>query len=205
MGSIRGSLKKVFQVLLLAAILTGLILPAVTMAQVAETPQTQAAAEPVAAPAPAAGDSNIGRALFTGEKRFVNGGPPCISCHSAGEGALDGGILGPNLTQVFAGPKRALLMTGWVNSPGLPVMGPVFSARNITEEEMEHLRAFFSSIAAKQPAPSKTGTFVGISAAGFVGILIFFSIVWSGRYRKRNKGTAHDALWRNYGGKGGQR
>ncbi len=203
MGSIRGSLKKVFQVLLLAAILTGLILPAVTMAQVAETPQTQPAAEPAAAPPP--GDSNIGRALFTGEKSFVNGGPSCISCHSAGEGALDGGILGPNLTQVYAGPKRALLMTGWVNSPGLPVMGPVFSARNITEEEMEHLRAFFSSIATKQPAPSKTGAFVGISAAGFVGILIFFSIVWSGRYRKRNKGTAHDALWRNYGGKGGQR
>lgn len=205
MGSIRGLFKKVFQVLLLAAILTGLILPAVTMAQVAETPQTQPAAEPAAAPAPAAGDSKIGRALFTGEKRFVNGGPSCISCHSVGVGALDGGVLGPNLTQVYAGPKRALLMTGWVNSPGLPVMGPIFSAKNVTEQEMEHLRAFFSMTASQQPAPSKTGAFVGISAAGFVGILIFFSIVWSGRYRKRNKGTAHDALWRNYGGKGGQR
>ncbi len=202
MGSIRRSLKGFFQVLLLAAVFTGLILPAVAMAQVAETQPTQEAA---AAPALLPGDSNIGRALFTGEKRFTNGGPPCISCHSAGEGALDGGILGPNLTQVFAGPKMALLNTGWVNSPGLPVMGPVFSARNVTDQEMEHLRAFFSSIATKQPAPSKTGAFVGISAAGFVGILIFFSIVWSGRYRKRNKGTAHDALWRNYGGKGGQR
>lgn len=203
MGSIRWSLKGFFQVLLLAAVLIGLILPAVAMAQVAETQQS--AAEPAAAPALAAGDSNIGRTLFTGERRFTNGGPPCISCHSAGEGALDGGILGPNLTQVFAGPKMALLNTGWVNSPGLPVMGPIFSARNVTDQEMEHLRAFFSSIATKQPAPSKTGTFVGISAAGFVSILIFFSIVWSGRYRKRNKGTAHDALWRNYGGKGGQR
>lgn len=203
MGSIRWSLKRFFQVLSLAAVLTGLILPAVAMAQVAETQQP--AAEPAAAPALAAGDSNIGRTLFTGEKRFTNGGPPCISCHSAGEGALDGGILGPNLTQVFAGPKMALLNTGWVNSPGLPVMGPVFSARNITEQEMEHLRAFFSSIATKQPVPSKTGTFVGISAGGFVSILIFFSIVWSGRYRKRNKDTAHDALWRNYGGKGGKK
>jgi hypothetical protein len=173
------------------------------MAAAAQTAETQPAQEAPAAPA-VQGDYKTGMALFTGEKRFTNGGPPCISCHSAGVGELDGGILGPNLSQVYAGPKRALLMTGWVNSPGLPVMGPIFSAKNITEAEMEHLRVFFSETAKQAPMASKTGAFVGAGAAGFIGIMIFFSIVWSGRYRKRNKGTAHDALWRNYGGKGGK-
>lgn len=173
------------------------------MAAAAQTAETQPAQEAPAAPAEQ-GDYKTGKALFSGEKRFINGGPPCISCHSAGVGELDGGILGPNLTQVYSGPKRALLMTGWVNSPGLPVMGPIFSAKNITEAEMEHLRVFFSETAKQPVAASKTGTFVGAGAAGFIGIMIFFSIVWSGRYRKRNKGTAHDALWRNYGGRGGK-
>lgn len=180
-----------------------ILMPMAVAAQTAETQQTEPAQDAPAAPAEQ-GDYRTGRALFTGEKRFTNGGPPCISCHSAGVGELDGGILGPNLTQVYAGPKRALLMIGWVNSPGLPVMGPIFSAKNITEAEMEHLKVFFSETAKQPVAASKTGSFVGAGAAGFIGIMVFFSIVWSGRYRKRNKGTAHDALWRNYGGKGGK-
>ncbi len=197
----RNGLLKEASKLILALVL--ILVPMIAAAQTAETQQAQPAQESPAAPAEQ-GDYKTGRALFTGEKPFTNGGPPCISCHSAGIGALDGGVLGPNLTQIYAGPKRALLMIGWVNSPGLPVMGPIFSAKNITEAEMEHLRTFFSETA-KQPAmASKTGSFLGAGAAGFVGIMIFFSIVWSGRYRKRNKGTAHDALWRNYGGKGGQ-
>lgn len=193
--------KKGFKKILRFTLAVILILMPMTVA--AQTAETQPAQDAPAAPAEQ-GDYKIGRALFTGEKAFTNGGPPCISCHSAGVGELDGGILGPNLTQVYAGPKRALLMTGWVNSPGLPVMGPIFSAKNITEAEMEHLRVFFSETARQPVAASKTGSFVGAGAAGFIGIMIFFSIVWSGRYRKRNKGTAHDALWRNYGGKGGQ-
>lgn len=193
--------KKGFKKALKLILALALIVMPMTVA--AQTGETQPAQEAPAAPA-VQGDYKTGMALFTGEKRFANGGPPCISCHSAGIGALDGGVLGPNLTQIYAGPKRALLMTGWVNSPGLPVMGPIFSAKNITEAEMEHLRVFFSETAKQPVAASKTGSFVGAGAAGFIGIMIFFSIVWSGRYRKRNKGTAHDALWRNYGGKGGK-
>ncbi|MBI5180214.1 MAG: hypothetical protein HZA05_02275 [Nitrospirae bacterium] len=195
----RKGFKKVLR-FTLAVIL--ILMPMTVAAQTAETQQAQPVQEAPAAPAEQ-GDYKTGMALFTGEKRFTNGGPPCISCHSAGVGALDGGVLGPNLSQIYAGPKRALLMIGWVNSPGLPVMGPIFSAKNITEAEMEHLRVFFSETARQPVAASKTGSFLGAGAAGFIGIMVFFSIVWSGRYRKRNKGTAHDALWRNYGGKGG--
>lgn len=149
------------------------------------------------------GNYKAGEDLFTGRTRFQNSGPPCISCHSAGVGGLDGGTLGPNLSKVWV-DKPFFIDVNWVNSEGIPVMGPLFSKRNITEEEMEHLKAFFSVRAQQAKASSSTGKFVGGGIIGFIIIMVFFSIVWSGRYRSRNQGTAHDALWRNYGGKGGK-
>ncbi len=193
-------------VVLIAAGLIGL--PALVSAETGQNPAaTGAAAVEEAVPA-VQGDAGMGRMLFTGEKRFENGGPACISCHSVGVGTLGGGTLGPNLMLpnekygVGPAPQNPLIASAWINSTGTPIMGPIFSRKNVTDDEVTHLKAFFSTLPAEQP--SKTGAFVGISAAGFVGILIFFSIVWSGRYRKRCGGTAHEAIWRNYGGKGGK-
>jgi hypothetical protein len=188
------------------------------MAVAAETQQIQPTAPGTTVVAPgeeplavevteysAGGDANIGRTLFTGETRFTNGGPPCISCHSAGVGALGGGILAPNLTKAFADPsKNPLMSTAWVNGGGSPVMGPIFSNKNITQIEMLNLRAFFKVASEKDVAPSSTGKFTILGLLGSVGILVLFTIVWSKRYSKRNQNTAHDALWRNYGGKGGR-
>ncbi len=150
------------------------------------------------------GSAAAGEKLFTGQKRFANGGPACISCHNASVGALGGGALGPDLTKVWADPsKNPLLNVAWVNNEGIPVMGPVFSRHNIEEAEMTDLRAFFEQ-QSKGPVSSSTGAFTIIGLGGFIGILIVFNIIWAGRYRSRNKGTAHEALWRNYGGKGGR-
>ena len=201
-----------------AALIVGVgILPMQAMAEQAATGHPAPAAEaaaPEAAPAEAmpmeaapveTGDANIGKTLFTGETRLTNGGPPCMSCHSAGVGELGGGILGPNLTMVYADEsKNPFLSTGWVNGGGSPVMGPIFAAKNVTEEEMQDLRAFFKSASERGMVGSSTGTFTGIGIIGGVGIMILFSIIWSRRYSKRNQNTAHDALWRNYGGKGGR-
>ncbi len=200
----------------LAALLVGALVP---MAHATEqaAPAAQAAPADATAVAPAeaapaveeapveAGSAAIGRLLFTGEQAFASGAPPCMSCHSAGVGALGGGTLGPNLTKTYADPsKNPLINAAWINNPGTPVMGPVFSNRNVSDDEAANLRAFFAEQSKGEVAPSKSGAFTIISLGGFIGILILFNIIWSGRYRNRNKGTAHDALWRNYGGKGGR-
>ena len=163
------------------------------------------AADAAAVEAPAeTGDAVIGKMYFTGEKRFESGAPACISCHSVSYGYLNGGVLGPNLTKVYADEsKNPLLSAAWING-GSPVMAPIFGAKNVTDEEVSHIRAFFAEQSKGEVASSQTGTFTIIGLGGFVGILIVFNIIWSGRYRNRNKGTAHDALWRNYGGKGGR-
>lgn len=174
------------------------------------TPPGQAAEVPAAAPEAAAapapeekGDAATGQALFTGGKSFTNGAAPCISCHSAGVGALGGGSLGPDLTKAFVDDtKNPLLSTVWVNGGGSPTMGPIYSAKNITDDEMGHIRAFLKAQGKQEVASSSTGAFAGLGIAGCVGMLVLFGIIWGGRYSKRTANTAHDALWRNYGGKG---
>ncbi len=224
-----------------AALLISGLQPAIVKAEQAAAPSAAAPADaavaPATAPAPATaapaaapagpqekGDPNLGRMLFTGEKAFANGGPPCMSCHSAGVGELGGGILGPDLSKVYADPSTNPLVNGaWINSDGTPVMGPIFSNRNVTDDEVDALRAFFEQQAKNAPsdaptppalpasgivngnvATPSTSTFTVVGLGGFIGILIVFNIIWSGRYRNRNKGTAHEAIWRNYGGKGGR-
>lgn len=186
------------------------VLFAGSVAAVVPVKAMAADAAPVVAPAaPAAeqaekGDANIGRMLFTGEKSLANGGPPCISCHSASVGELGGGTVGPNLTKVYAdSTKNAWISEAWING-GVPLMGAIFGNKPITEDEVNNLRAFFQKQSKGEVAGTSTGAFVIIGLAGFIGILIIFNIIWAGRYSKRTGNTAHDALWRNYGGKGGR-
>ncbi|MBI5888449.1 MAG: hypothetical protein HZB82_07060 [Deltaproteobacteria bacterium] len=179
--------------------------PAMAAENAAAAAVVTPAAAPVAAEPVEHGDASIGEQLFKGEVRLVNGGPPCISCHSISVGALNGGVLGPNLTKIYADPtKNGFVSDAWINGGGSPVMGPIFAEKNITEGEVNNLRAFFQKQSKGEVAGSATGGFVIIGLAGFIGILIIFSIIWAGRYSKRAGNTAHDALWRNYGGKGGR-
>ncbi|MBI5344753.1 MAG: hypothetical protein HZB83_05375, partial [Deltaproteobacteria bacterium] len=99
-------LKKGAQLALAIALVYG-VMPAPVKA--ADTAAPQAAAAP-AEPAEK-GNADIGRQLFTGERSFTNGAPPCISCHSAGVGALGGGVLGPNLTKTYADPSKNPLLS----------------------------------------------------------------------------------------------
>src|SRR4030067_1134096 len=103
------------------------------------------AADAAAGGAPAeTGDAVIGKMYFTVEKRFESGAPACISCHSVSYGSLNGGVRGPNLNQVYADEsKNPLLSAAWING-GSPVMAPIFGAKNVTDEEVSHLRTFFA-------------------------------------------------------------
>jgi hypothetical protein len=195
----------------LVAVMVFLLLPAAVFAADpapagAAAPAPEAA--PVAAVAPetpavvGSGDYKAGLALFTGQRAFKNGGPPCISCHNAGVGALGGGSLGPDLTKVWV-DKSFLIDAGWINSDGIPVMGAIFSKKNVTPEEVADLQTFFHQ-QSTMSAAAGSGKFVLGGIIAFVIFIIIIAAGWSGRYRNRCQGTAHDALWRNYAGKGGK-
>lgn len=193
----------------IAALLIGGLVPMMAFAaKPAPVAPPVVAAEPVVEAPVEKGNANVGQDIFLGIRKLKNGGPACVSCHSASVGSLDGGALGPNLTKVYETKEPLLHIdadgNGWANDPGIPTMGPVFSAKKITEEEMDNLRAFFAKQATQPVQSGAGGTFTIIGIIGAVVLLVFFNIVWSNRYRTRCNGTAHDALWRNYGGKGGR-
>lgn len=87
-------------------------------------------------------ESKIGMRLFTGERDFRNGGLPCVSCHSAG-------ILKRNLSLYITRKKGRnlvnanpdLIVAAWINSP-MGAMGPIYSAKPVTEEEIHAIREF---------------------------------------------------------------
>ncbi len=118
---------------------------------------------------PVPGDPDLGRHLFQGTTRLVNGGPACNSCHNVTHtDVIGGGVLAKELTTVFTrlgGPGvRAI-----VGSSPFPVMQRAYQDRPLTEAEVGALVAFLEQADAEQslaPAP-------GLRSRSFGG--------WSGR------------------------
>jgi mono/diheme cytochrome c family protein len=131
-------------------------------------------------------DIIYGRALFLGHTKLKNNGPSCIGCHSVlGEGQLGGGLLGPNLTDVYGrlGGKTAL--AAWLSSPASETMGPIYGKHPIDEKEVLPLVAFFKDKGKLNISEAGMHDF-NFLIIGFVGlaiVLILFDLLWGNRLR----------------------
>ncbi len=108
-----------------------------------------------AAPAPSLpkGDAARGRALFLGSARFANGGAACVACHTAGQvGALGGGALGPDLSDLYRRFGEAGLASA-LKTPAFRVMRETYRDKPLTDAEVADLIAFFKAVGAAEPAP----------------------------------------------------
>lgn len=119
-----------------------------------ESVDTGSAAAPAAAAAPAlpAGNAARGQALFLGEKRLENGGPACMVCHSVADmGALGGGALGADLTQVYDRYGGQAGLAAFLGSPATTTMNAVWANQPMTDQERADLVAFLqtTSVAAR--------------------------------------------------------
>lgn len=139
-----------------------------------------------AAPAPAApaGDPAIGQELFTGQILLANGGTACISCHNVSQvGVMGGGTLGPDLSHVAARYGDAGLTAALTGLP-FPTMQGIFVDRPLTEEEVEHLGAYFRQANQATPAQEPTRyTFVWVALGGAAVLLGLSHLLWIGRHR----------------------
>jgi mono/diheme cytochrome c family protein len=141
-------------------------------AQAITTPTTTPTT--TAPPAPAAGDSALGKNLFTGSDRLENGGPPCLSCHSvAGIGALGGGALGPDLTAAYAKYGGAQGLAGILGTIAFPTMQPIYGDQPLTEAEVSNLVAFLAQAPAAERPVGSVGILIGIA----VGAILFFGVI----------------------------
>ncbi len=133
---------------------------------------------------PTRADIAQGHQYFTGQRRLAAGGPPCISCHSvSGVGALDGGTLGPDLTQANL-RYTDVELAGIIKAPAFPTMAKLFEGKGPTDEEVVKLFAYLQS--AKNRPPEGSRATLADDLFGIAGALLALGLInytWRGRLR----------------------
>jgi len=134
-----------------------------------------------------AADIAHGRALALGTVALENGGPPCISCHTAeGMGAaISGGTLARDLTNTFARLGDEGLDAS-LRNPAFPIMNRVFSDHPVTADEAFALRAFLYEANRSTPGEQASMGLLSVPVAGAVGaivVLLLLNAAWSRRLR----------------------
>ena len=128
-----------------------------------------------------AGDPIQGKNLFTGVKRFQNGGPACLACHSvAGIGALGGGLLGPDLTGVidrYGGPQA---VAAFVGSPATPVMSSVWREKTLTPQELADVVAFLQQASVGERPFQLIWQLAAVALVGVVVLAGVATVYWRG-------------------------
>jgi mono/diheme cytochrome c family protein len=130
-------------------------------------------------------DVEAGRALFTGGTRLANRGTACIACHAMHDlPALGGGLLGPDLTNVYDRLKGRASLSAWLVAPGTETMQPVFKTHPLTAEEIHALVAYFEDAARNRPADPTAGrvTFLLLGLGGAAGLMFAFDGLWKWRF-----------------------
>ncbi len=135
-----------------------------------------------------AGQAKVGIKLFTGRKRFKNGGPSCVTCHHVKNDKIlvGGGRYAKDLTRAHDRLGEAGIR-GMLKNPGFPEMKEAYDDDTLTQKEIAHLTAFLKKADEErlsQAGMDMSGGF--LIWGGIIGILIAFGIialVWSKRRR----------------------
>ena len=152
-------------------------------------PETVARASTPSAPEvePQPADVQRGRELFDGRQRFAKGGPSCNACHDVNSDAVaGGGILASELTLVFSRMGAKGLHSMLAKSP-FPVMQAAYGDRQLSEQEIGALIAFFQQAAKDQAGqmPRDTrGKMFAAAVGGVLALLALFSIPGRGRKKR---------------------
>jgi len=139
-------------------------------------------------------DVAVGREIFLGTHRLLNGGAACVSCHSVnGIGVLAGGKLGPDLNAVFERLNGRKGLATWLSAPATLTMQSVFKNHPLDEEEILPLVAFFADAAVAPPESGQAATliFILFGLAGTVAALVLFDIAWKKRFRAVRRPLVH--------------
>lgn len=130
-----------------------------------------------------AGDATNGKAYFVGDKRFENGGPQCMSCHSvAGLGALGGGNLGPDLTTSGFVQSDAAF-AAFMGAPSTVTMGAIWANTPLSAQEQADLYAFLSKATVTQRAPSALMQIAALAIVGAAAWIALAQVYWRKRLR----------------------
>ncbi len=120
-----------------------------------------------------------GKAFFTGDKAFANGGAACISCHSIGSIKAIGGSLGPNLTEAYRQLGKGLGVV--LKSVPFPTMKPIYSKRPLTDKERSDLIAFLRYSSQAQSDKNEGSEFFIYATVIFAVLAFLMPVIWRNR------------------------
>lgn len=125
------------------------------------------------------GNPTAGERIFIGQNQLINGGTPCIGCHTVGgTGALGGGALGPDLSKVMTRLGEPGL-TAALTNVNFPTMVGIFGKKPLTPQEVADLVAYFKQADARPAVPViNAWVYLGVSAGGAIIIFLVMLIFW---------------------------
>jgi len=130
----------------------------------------------------------LGQQYFTGEKRFANDGPSCLSCHNVvNDNVASGGLLAKDLTNAYS-RLNAAGIDAIISSPPFPVMKTAFENKQLTKNERYYLLAFLKQVDHDSIYQHPVNYSKRFIYSGIVGVILLFGVfglVWF----RRKKGT----------------
>jgi len=135
-------------------------------------------------------DITLGYKYFTGSEAFENGAPSCISCHNVNSLAgLGGGKLGVDLSDVVERLGGVKGLSGWLISPPVPTMAPIFSNKKLTSDEIKALVAFLNNENETQTEinPVSYSRFLFYGIFGTLLMFLLIGLIWRYRFRAVRK------------------
>jgi len=116
--------------------------------------------------------------------RFRNGGPPCMACHSAaGIGALGGGQLGPDLTDVVTRLGGAAAVNAFLSGMPTPTMKAVWSQHPPTPEERGSVVSFLGQAGVTLRPAQAIWQLAALAGLGLLVLLAVGAFNWRNRLR----------------------
>lgn len=138
-------------------------------------------------------DILTGYDLFTGKRRFENGGAACIACHNATyNNNSKGGNLAKDLTKAYSLLGGFTGLKGIIGSPPFPSMAQTYKNKPVTDEENAYLQLFLKSTDARNPA----APFIDKTWLVYPAFLLslFIAIVIGAIWFKRKRFSVNDDI-----------
>jgi len=121
------------------------------------------------------GDRTRGKDLFLGGSRLENGGPACVSCHTAASyQGLNGPVLGPDLTDISNRYGGEEAVAAALSNPPSATMQPIFMDSPIADQERADLAAYFASISNVQASGGPVDVLL---LGGVLGAIALFALM----------------------------
>ncbi len=135
-------------------------------------------------------DIEVGKQLFSGKQRFINGGPSCITCHNVNNNNLiSGGLLAKDLTNVYSRMGDAGL-TGIIGTPPFPAMAASYKNNALDSTDVAQLTAFLKyadQVSSDQKIKTGGGLFIIGGGGGLIFFLLFIAMNWKNRLKRSVK------------------